>query len=69
LGGTIASSSSSSDGGGGGGGRKWGMDPRKIRAWKDWMTGYPLVDANMRGKSTKDHFITVKGVPYFTLAG
>jgi deoxyribodipyrimidine photo-lyase len=24
------------------------MDPRKIRAWKDGMTGLPLVDANMR---------------------
>ncbi len=51
LGGTIASSSSSS--GDGGGGRRWGMDPRKIRAWKDGMTGYPLVDANMRGKSNR----------------
>ncbi|KAL3784621.1 hypothetical protein ACHAW5_003422 [Stephanodiscus triporus] len=28
--------------------RKWGMDAKKIRAWKDGMTGYPLVDANMR---------------------
>jgi deoxyribodipyrimidine photo-lyase len=38
LGGTAASVAS----------RKWGMDPKKIRAWKDGMTGYPLVDANMR---------------------
>ena len=29
-------------------GRKWGMDPKQIQAWKDGMTGYPLVDANMR---------------------
>lgn len=28
--------------------RKWGMDPKRIRAWQDGMTGYPLVDANMR---------------------
>jgi len=28
--------------------RKWGMDPKQIQAWKDGMTGYPLVDANMR---------------------
>ena len=28
--------------------RKWGMDPKFIQAWKDGMTGYPLVDANMR---------------------
>ena len=28
--------------------RRWGMDPKKIQAWKDGMTGYPLVDANMR---------------------
>jgi len=28
--------------------RKWGNDPRHIKAWKDGMTGYPLVDANMR---------------------
>lgn len=28
--------------------RKWGMDPKRIRAWRDGMTGYPLVDANMR---------------------
>ncbi|KAL9188840.1 hypothetical protein ACHAXT_007218 [Thalassiosira profunda] len=28
--------------------RKWGMDPKRIQAWKDGMTGYPLVDANMR---------------------
>ena len=49
LGGTVAPGR---PGGGGGGddrgGRKWGMDPRKIRAWKDGMTGFPLVDANMR---------------------
>lgn len=35
--------------------RKWGMDPKLIQAWKDGMTGYPLVDANMRelkGKKT-----------------
>ena len=24
------------------------MDPKQIQAWKDGMTGYPLVDANMR---------------------
>lgn len=29
-------------------GRKWGMDPKRIRAWREGMTGYPLVDANMR---------------------
>lgn len=28
--------------------RPWGMDPKQIQAWKDGMTGYPLVDANMR---------------------
>jgi len=28
--------------------RKWGMDPKHIQAWMDGMTGYPLVDANMR---------------------
>ncbi|KAL3791080.1 hypothetical protein HJC23_012065 [Cyclotella cryptica] len=28
--------------------RKWGMDPKLIQAWRDGMTGYPLVDANMR---------------------
>ena len=28
--------------------RKWGMDPKQIQAWKNGMTGYPLVDANMR---------------------
>lgn len=28
--------------------RKWGLDPRHLQAWKDGMTGYPLVDANMR---------------------
>lgn len=28
--------------------RKWGMDPKRIQAWRDGMTGYPLVDANMR---------------------
>jgi len=28
--------------------RKWGLDPKQIQAWKDGMTGYPLVDANMR---------------------
>jgi len=32
----------------GGNERKWGMDPKQIQAWKDGMTGYPLVDANMR---------------------
>eukprot|EP01082_Thalassiosira_pseudonana_P016439 g14700.t1 g14700 contig90:207447-209825(-) len=29
-------------------GRKWGMDRKKIQAWQDGMTGFPLVDANMR---------------------
>lgn len=28
--------------------RKWGVDPKHIKAWKEGMTGYPLVDANMR---------------------
>ena len=28
--------------------RKWGMDPKLLKAWKEGMTGYPLVDANMR---------------------
>eukprot|EP00970_Alexandrium_tamarense_P000712 scaffold85_cov145-Alexandrium_tamarense.AAC.16 len=28
--------------------RKWGMDRKKIQAWQDGMTGFPLVDANMR---------------------
>lgn len=28
--------------------RKWGLDKRHLQAWKDGMTGYPLVDANMR---------------------
>ena len=28
--------------------RPWGMDPKKIQAWKDGKTGFPLVDANMR---------------------
>jgi len=28
--------------------RKWGMDAKQIKAWKEGMTGYPLVDANMR---------------------
>eukprot|EP00571_Detonula_confervacea_P011083 CAMPEP_0172307404 /NCGR_PEP_ID=MMETSP1058-20130122/8282_1 /TAXON_ID=83371 /ORGANISM="Detonula confervacea, Strain CCMP 353" /LENGTH=562 /DNA_ID=CAMNT_0013019569 /DNA_START=160 /DNA_END=1844 /DNA_ORIENTATION=- len=28
--------------------RKWGMDPKHVQAWQDGMTGYPLVDANMR---------------------
>jgi deoxyribodipyrimidine photo-lyase len=28
--------------------RKWGLDKRYLQAWKDGMTGYPLVDANMR---------------------
>ena len=28
--------------------RKWGMDAKQIKAWKGGMTGYPLVDANMR---------------------
>lgn len=42
--GTVPSSPGEDDRGG----RRWGMDPRKIRAWKDGMTGLPLVDANMR---------------------
>merc|ERR1712232_661413 len=28
--------------------RKWGLNPKHLQAWKDGMTGYPLVDANMR---------------------
>ena len=28
--------------------RKWGMDAKQINAWKEGMTGFPLVDANMR---------------------
>lgn len=28
--------------------RKWGLNKKSLQAWKDGMTGYPLVDANMR---------------------
>ncbi len=28
--------------------RKWGLNRKHLQAWKDGMTGYPLVDANMR---------------------
>ncbi|KAL7551567.1 hypothetical protein ACHAWF_018418 [Thalassiosira exigua] len=28
--------------------RKWGYDPKQVRAWKEGKTGFPLVDANMR---------------------
>merc|ERR1712127_275049 len=28
--------------------RKWGLNKKTLQAWKDGMTGYPLVDANMR---------------------
>ena len=28
--------------------RKWGLNKKHLQAWKDGMTGYPLVDANMR---------------------
>jgi len=28
--------------------RRWGLDKRHLQKWKDGMTGYPLVDANMR---------------------
>lgn len=28
--------------------RRWGLNPKHLQAWKDGLTGYPLVDANMR---------------------
>ena len=28
--------------------RKWGLNKKQVQAWKEGMTGYPLVDANMR---------------------
>jgi deoxyribodipyrimidine photo-lyase len=28
--------------------RRWGLDKKALKAWKEGKTGYPLVDANMR---------------------